>query len=75
MAQVTIISLHNAPAIVLPAIALEGTGLTIGDTVELTVNGRAVDLAPAEDASRKEKVEQLTDEIIERRRDAYERLA
>ena len=74
MAQTTIISLNNAPAIVLPLKALEESGLSIGDTVEVTVNSGRVGVAPPAQASQQE-VERLSDEIIDRRRDAYERLA
>jgi AbrB family looped-hinge helix DNA binding protein len=75
MPQLPIVSLGDASGIVLPAELLEALGLRVGDAVEVTLSDRQLILRPAEDAARRQLVEAITQEVFERRRDAYQRLA
>jgi antitoxin component of MazEF toxin-antitoxin module len=65
----------DAAAVILPAALLESVGLRLGDAVDVTVGDRQLILRPVEDAARRRLVEGLTREVLERRRDAYQRLA
>ena len=65
----------DADAIVLPAGLLESLGLRAGDAVEVTVSDRQLILRPAADTDRRERMAALTQEVFERRRDVYRRLA
>jgi AbrB family looped-hinge helix DNA binding protein len=69
------VSPGDAGAIVLPAAVLESLGLKAGDAVEVTVNDRQLILRPVEDTERRQRLEAITQEVLERRRDAYQRLA
>jgi antitoxin component of MazEF toxin-antitoxin module len=75
MPQLTIIPHGNSAAVVLPAALLESIGLHVGDVVEATADERQLILRPVEDAARQQLVEEITREMFERRRDAYQRLA
>ncbi len=75
MPQLTIVPHGDSAAVILPAVLLESVGLRIGDVVDVTVGDRQLILRSAEDASRRELLETITHEVLERRRDAYERLA
>jgi hypothetical protein len=50
-------------------------GLRVGDRVEATLADRQLILRPSEDAARRELVETITREVLERRQGAYRRLA
>lgn len=75
MPQLTIVSHGDSAALVLPVEFLESVGLHIGDVVDVTLGDRQLILRPGEDAARRARVEQVTREVFERRRDAYQRLA
>ena len=75
MPQLTIVPHGNSAAVVLPAAFLESIGLRIGDVLEATVDERQLILRPVEDAARQQLVQEITRELFERRRDAYQRLA
>ena len=75
MPQLTIVAHGDSAAVVLPVEVLESVGLRIGDVVDVTLGDRQLILRPAEDAVRRRLFEEITQEVFEQRRDAYERLA
>ena len=75
MSQVPIVPLGESAAVVLPASVLEAMGLRIGDVVEVTLAERQLILRPVQDAGRRQQFEEITQEVFEQRRDAYQRLA
>lgn len=75
MTQLSIVAHGDAAAVVIPPEILEAVGLRIGDVLEVTLNDRQLILQPNEDASRRQKLEEITREVLTRRRDAYQRLA
>ena len=75
MSQVTIVPLGDAAAVVLPEAVIESIGLRIGDKMDLTVADQQLILRPVEDESRRRRVAEITQDVFEKRRDAYRRLA
>ncbi len=75
MNQLSIVPHGNGAAVVIPAEMLEAAGLRIGDVVDVTLSDRQLILRPSEDATRRQQIEEITREVLERRRDAYQRLA
>jgi antitoxin component of MazEF toxin-antitoxin module len=75
LSQLPIIRHGDTAAVVLPAAVLELLGLHVGDVVDATVTDRQLILRPAADADRHQRVQEITEEVLERRRDAYRRLA
>jgi antitoxin component of MazEF toxin-antitoxin module len=75
MPQLTIVPHGDAAAVVLPAELLDSVGLHVGDVVDVTLGDRQLILRPGPDAARRALVEEVTHEVFERRRDAYQRLA
>jgi antitoxin component of MazEF toxin-antitoxin module len=75
MPQLPIVSLGDSAAVVLPASLLEAVGLRVGDVVDVTVGDRQLILQPAEDAERRRLIETITQEVLEKRQEAYRRLA
>lgn len=75
MTQLTIESHGDSAAIVLPASVLESIGLRIGDVLEATMCDRQLILRPIEDAARRQQLKDITREVLQLRRDAYQRLA
>lgn len=75
MTQLSIVPHGAAAAVVIPPDILEAAGLRIGDTVDVTLRDRQLILRPSEDASRRQRIEEITDEVLEHRREAYRRLA
>ncbi len=75
MAQLRIVPLGDSAAVVLPASVLEPVGLRVGDLVDVPVGDRQVILQPVEDAERRRLLEKITQELFEKRQEAYRRLA
>lgn len=75
MSQLTIVSHGDSAAIILPASILESTGLGIGDVLEVTIADRQLVLRPIEEAVRRKLLQEITQDVFDRRRDAYQRLA
>jgi antitoxin component of MazEF toxin-antitoxin module len=75
MTQITIVSHGDGAAVVLPKTILESIGVHVGDTVEVTVSEQRVILRPLDEAERQRLVADLTQEVLDRRCDAYRRLA
>jgi antitoxin component of MazEF toxin-antitoxin module len=75
MPQQPIVPLGESAAVVLPTEVLQSLGLRIGDMVEVTPGDRQLIVRPVEDADRRRVIQGITQEVFERRRDAYQRLA
>lgn len=75
MAQLSIVSLGESAGIVIPTEMLASAGLRVGDVVDVTLSDRQLILRPSEDVARRQQIEAITREVLERRRDAYQRLA
>ncbi len=75
MPQLTIVAHGDTAAVVLPASVLEAFGLQVGDVMEATVGEGELILRPMEDTARRRLLDEITQEVFERRRDAYQRLA
>jgi antitoxin component of MazEF toxin-antitoxin module len=75
MTELTIVAHGETAAVVLPLSVLEAIGLQVGDIVEATVRERELILRPVQDAARRRKLDEITRDVFERRRDAYQRLA
>jgi antitoxin component of MazEF toxin-antitoxin module len=75
MPQVTVVSHGDAAAVVLPTAVLESLGVRVGDVLEATPGERQLILRPVEDDARQRQIQGITQEVFERRRDAYRRLA
>jgi antitoxin component of MazEF toxin-antitoxin module len=75
MPQFTIVSHGDSAAVVLPTAFLESLGLRVGDVIEATLVDQQIILRPEEHALRQRQVQEITREVFERRRDAYQRLA
>ncbi len=75
MSQQPIIAVGESAAVVLSPTVLEAIGLRVGDVVEVTWADGQLILRPVDDARRRQQVEEITQEVFDRRRDAYQRLA
>jgi antitoxin component of MazEF toxin-antitoxin module len=75
MSQLTIVSFGESAAVVLPRDVLQSLGVQIGDVLDATLGDQKLILRPPEDAGRRQKMAQITREVFEQRRDAYQRLA
>jgi antitoxin component of MazEF toxin-antitoxin module len=75
MPQLTIVPHGDGAAVILPATLLEAIGLQVGDVLEATVRERELILRPVDDVARRRLLDEITREVLERRRDAYQRLA
>ena len=54
---------------------LEAAGFQVGDDIDIDVTDGAILLRPAQEAGREQKLESVIDDLLARRRDAYQRLA
>ena len=75
MSQMKIVSHGDGAAVVIPTAVLESIGLHIGDAVDVSVGERQLVLQSIEEAARRRLVAELTREVLDRRSDAYQRLA
>ena len=75
MPQLSIVSYGNSAAVVLPTAMLESIGLRIGDVVDVTFGDQQLILRPDQDVARRQRLERIIQEVFDRRRDAYQRLA
>lgn len=75
MPQLPIVPVGDSAAVVLPPAVLDALGLKIGDVMDVTVGDRELILRPADDADRRRLIEEITRDVFEQRRDAYQRLA
>lgn len=71
--QVTLF--NDAPAVLLAPEVLEQLGIKIGDELEITVEDSSLVLRPLNTTDRKSRMDAAMRELLERRREVYERLA
>jgi antitoxin component of MazEF toxin-antitoxin module len=74
MPQLTIVAHGDSGAVILSGAVLESVGLKVGDVVDVTLGVRQLILRPVQNALRRELLEKITDDVLEKRRDAYQRL-
>jgi antitoxin component of MazEF toxin-antitoxin module len=75
MPQLTIVPHGDSAAVVLPTSVLESIGVQIGDVLEATLEDRQLIVRPVEDAARRQLLQEITRDVLEERREAYQRLA
>ena len=66
---------QDSAAVVLPASILEITGLQIGDVLKATISDQQIVIQKIEETARQRLLQQITVDVLEKRRDAYRRLA
>ena len=75
MPQLTIVAHGDSGAVVLSAALLESIGLRVGDIVDVSLSDRQLIFRPVDDTARRRLMEEITNDVLEERRDAYRRLA
>ena len=75
MPQLSIVAVGDSAALILPAEILESLNLQVGDKLDATLGEQQLILRPVEDAARRQLMQTIVQEVFERRRDAYQRLA
>ena len=75
MAHLTIVPHGDSAAVILPKNMLETLGLSIGDSVNATLGDRQLILRALDDDELRKLMANLTKEVLDRRSDAYQRLA
>jgi antitoxin component of MazEF toxin-antitoxin module len=75
MTQQQIIAIGSSLALPLPPEVLAALGIHAGDAVNVSVVGRQMVVEPAAGADRQERFQAVIDDIFERRRNAYQKLA
>lgn len=75
MSESSIVPLGDSAAVVLPAELLRELKLQVGDPVQVTLSEGRLVVSPATDNAREALVNELTEDLLQRRGDAYRRLA
>jgi antitoxin component of MazEF toxin-antitoxin module len=75
MSRERITAVGNSAALLLSKEMLDKMGLAVGDEVEVSIIDRALVLQPLDELNRAEKLEAVTQAVLERRQSAYTRLA
>jgi antitoxin component of MazEF toxin-antitoxin module len=75
MTQQQIIAVGGSLALPLPSEVLTALGIHAGDAVTVSVVGRQMVVEPISAAERQEKLQAVLDDVFERRRSAYQKLA
>jgi antitoxin component of MazEF toxin-antitoxin module len=75
MQKLIIVPHGDSAAVVLPTSVLESIGARVGDVLEAMPGGGQLILRPVGDPSRQESIEEITHDVFNQRRDAYQRLA
>jgi len=75
MPQLTVVSHGDGAAVIFPKAVLESIGLQIGDAIDVTIEDRTLILQSVADAERRRLMADLTKDVLDRRSDAYQRLA
>ena len=75
MPAMSIISVVEPNGVLVPVEALESIGLQIGDSVDMSLEDGRLILRPVADARRQQQIDDITRDVFERRKDAYQRLA
>jgi antitoxin component of MazEF toxin-antitoxin module len=74
MSQQVIVSIGDAAAVLLSADDLHCLGVQIGDAIEICASHRQLLVRPV-DSDRQQLLDGATEEILQTRRSAYQRLA
>jgi hypothetical protein len=74
MSQQVIVSIGDAAAVVLSPDDLDCLGVQVGDAIEVCASHRQLLLRPI-DSKRQQLLDAATEEVIQTRRSAYQRLA
>jgi antitoxin component of MazEF toxin-antitoxin module len=75
MSDMPLVSVVESEGVVVPMDVLEAIGLRVGDRVNVSLGHRELILRPAAPTDSKRDIEEITRDVFERRKDAYERLA
>jgi antitoxin component of MazEF toxin-antitoxin module len=75
MSRKRITASENPTTLLLPKEMLDVMGVDDGDEVEVSVVDRTLILRPIDEAERAQKIEAITEAVLERRKSAYEELA
>lgn len=75
MSRQKIAVIESSAALRLSDEILEALGVSVGDEVELSLEDKALVIRSLAEAERAERIASLTDELLDRRSDAYEELA
>ena len=74
MSQLPIVSVGESAGVILPAEVLQSLGLRVGDVLQATLGDHELILRASDD-NPSEPIEEITRDVLEKRRDAYRRLA
>jgi antitoxin component of MazEF toxin-antitoxin module len=75
MYRTKVVLANGSSALILPPEALDQLGLKVGDEVEVSAEEHRLIVRSVNEAERRRKGDALMSEIMERRRDVFERLA
>ncbi|HZS10228.1 MAG TPA: AbrB/MazE/SpoVT family DNA-binding domain-containing protein [Blastocatellia bacterium] len=71
--QVTLV--NDSPVLLLSPELMEKLGISIGDELELAVENRTLIVRPLDEVEREAKMDAAMKDLMERRREVYEKLA
>jgi antitoxin component of MazEF toxin-antitoxin module len=75
MPRQKIIAVDDSPSLLLSPELLEKLGVSIGDELDLSVEGRTLIIRPTDETRRRARMDAAMKELMIRRRKVYERLA
>jgi antitoxin component of MazEF toxin-antitoxin module len=75
MPRQKIIAVDDSPSLLLTPELLEKPGVSIGDELDLTVEGRTLIIRPTDETERRARMDGAMKELMKRRRKVYGRLA
>lgn len=75
MSRRRIIASGEEAALLLSQETLNQMGVSIGDDVDMSIQDGALIVRPLNEATRAQKIEEVTSDVFERRKNAYQRLA
>jgi len=75
MSDMPLVSIVESDGVVVPVDILESIGLRVGDRVNVSLGNRELILRPAAATDSERKIDEITRDVFQRRKDAYERLA
>jgi antitoxin component of MazEF toxin-antitoxin module len=75
MSRRKIIASGEEAALLLSQETLKQMGVQVGDEVDVIIEDGALIVRPLDEAMRAQKIEQITDDLFEQRKSAYQRLA
>jgi antitoxin component of MazEF toxin-antitoxin module len=75
MSDMPLVSVVESEGVIVPVDVLEAIGVRVGDRVNVSLGDRELILRPASTSDNKRDIEDITRDVFERRKDAYQRLA